>query len=462
MANNLLLASLKMVVDREQELQSFVPVESWTLKAQLNKQKNQAVQSKLFTGVLHAVKRQKDSLSILNEDDARGYEAELKGAAYSVSKVRKQEVRQRPSAPFTTSTLQQEAGRKLGLTPRRTMLLAQELYEGLPLGGGESVGLITYPLTDSVDVATSAVSEARGYITEIYSKNYVPKKRQWFAFKAKAVQEAYEAIRPTSIRRTPDSVKPLLSRAQFNLYSLIWSRMLASQLADASSEATTVDVEAACKSSSNVYIFQSTGLMLKFPGFQTLYMVSRDDDESDDGLQSLPSMTARDRLACQDLEALQRFTQPPPRYTEPSLIKAMEEKGIGRPSTYAPTVGTLLDFDYVTKKQNRLFPTPFGITVADTGVTSRAKFMGMETDGVCDTCGKPMVIKTGRFGRFLACTGFPECRQTKPILNKIGVSCPKPDCGGEIVEHRARGGRRPFYSCSLYPNCTFMSDEMPR
>ena len=502
--------SLRIVVDREKDIQAFVPVESWTLEAQLHKEKSPAARPHLFTGVLHSVKGQKNRLTIPNEDDARGFEAELKDAAYAVSNVRKRDVRQRPTAPFTTSTMQQEAGRKLRLTPRRTMSIAQELYEGLQVGGGESVGLITYMRTDSVQVATSAVSEARGYITETYGKGYVPEKPRVFTTKAKSAQEAHEAIRPTSIRRTPDSVKAFLSRPQLNLYSLVWSRMLASQMADARTEATTVDIEAACKGTSKVYMFRSTGSVLKFPGFRALYLESIDDDESEDGRQSLPELAAGDRLGCGNLEALQHFTHPPPRFTEATLIKAMEEKGIGRPSTYAPTVGTLLDRNYVTKEQNRLLPSALGVTVIDLllefftdvmdldftakmeegldevsrgereWVPMLGEFYGPfekalanaeesmprtkveeETDEVCETCGKPMVIKTGRFGRFLACTGFPECRTTKPILNKIGVSCPKPDCAGEIVERRARGGRRPFFGCTRYPDCDFISNQRP-
>jgi len=502
--------SLRMVVDREKEIKAFVPVESWTLEAQLQKEDRANAKANVFTGVLHSVKGQKGRLVIPKEDDARKYEAELKDAAYSVSNVRKRDVRQRPTAPFITSTMQQEAGRKLRLTPRRTMSIAQELYEGLPVGGGESVGLITYMRTDSVQVAASAVTEARGYITETYGKDYVPEKPRVYTTKAKSAQEAHEAIRPTSIRRTPDSVKAFLSRPQLNLYSLVWSRMLASQMSDARTEATTVDIEAACKGSSNVYMFRSTGSVLKFPGFRTLYLESRDDDESEDGRQSLPELAAEDRLACQNLEALQHFTQPPPRYTEATLIKAMEEKGIGRPSTYAPTVGTLLDRHYVTKEQNRLVPSALGDTVTellleffsdvmDPDFTAKMEegldevsrgerewvpMLGEfydpfgkalakaeesmprtkveeETDEVCDTCSKPMVIKTGRFGRFLACTGFPECRTTKPILNKIGVACPKPDCAGELVERRSRGGRRPFFGCSRYPDCDFISNQRP-
>jgi DNA topoisomerase-1 len=284
--------------------------------------------------------------------------------------------------------------------------------------------------------------------------------------------------------------------------------MLASQMADARSEATTADIEANCKVSPNVYIFRATGSVLKFPGFRALYLESRDDSDDDETRKTLPDLVNNDRLNCQKLEALQHFTQPPPRYTEATLIKAMEEKGIGRPSTYAPTIATLLDRNYVEKEQNRLVPTILGITVTDLLTEYFADVMDLdftarmedelddvsegerewvpmlrefydpfekaleaaqenmprvkleeETDEVCDNCGKPMVIKTGRFGRFIACTGFPECRTTKPLLQKTGVSCPK--CGGDIVERRSRGRRRPFYGCSRFPDCDFIMNRRP-
>ena len=499
--------ALRMVVDREKEIQAFVPVESWTLEAQLHKEGDPADKTHLFTGVLHSEKGSRRRLNIPNEDEARGYEVELREASYSVSDVRKRQVRQRPSAPFTTSTLQQEAGRKLRLTPRRTMAVAQELYEGLPIGGGDSVGLITYMRTDSVQVASSAVQETREYISGKYGKDYVPDKPRTFSTRAKAAQEAHEAIRPTSIMRTPDSLKSYLSQTQLRVYRLIWERMVASQMADARSEATTVDIEATCQSSGKVYIFRATGSVLVFPGFRAVYMESRDDTD-DDSVQALPPLAKEDRLACEKLEALQHFTKPPPRFTEATLIKAMEEKGIGRPSTYAPTVGTLLDRHYVAKEQNRLVPTELGATVTkllldfftdvmDLDFTAKMEeeldevsrgerewvpMLGEfydpfqkalqvaeesmprtkieeETDEVCESCGKPMVIKTGRFGRFMACTGFPDCRNTKPILNRTGVNCPR--CGGDLVERRGRGGRRPFYGCSRYPECDFLVNQRP-
>ena len=502
--------ALRMVTEREREIQAFVPQESWTLDAQLHKETDPADKPVPFTATLRSAKGNRKRLNIANEDEARRYEAELQDAAYVVGEVRKRDVRQRPTAPFTTSTMQQEAGRKLRFTAQRTMMVAQQLYEGLSLGQEGPVGLITYMRTDSTQVAQTAVQEARQFISERYGKDYVPDKPRVYTTRTKAAQEAHEAIRPTSISRDPESLKPHLTSEQFRLYSLVWSRMLASQMADARSEATTADIEATCKESSNVYIFRATGSVLKFPGFRALYLESQDDSaDDDDARKSLPELAAGDGLDCLKLDALQHFTQPPPRYTEATLIKAMEERGIGRPSTYAPTISTLVNRSYVTREQSRLFPTPLGITVVDlltqfftdvmdldftarmegelddvaTGerewVPMLREFYGPfeqaletalenmprvkveeETDEICDNCASPMVIKTGRFGRFIACTGFPECKTTKPILKKTGASCPK--CEGELVERSSRGrGRRPFFGCTKYPACDFISNKRP-
>ena len=499
--------AMRIVVDREREIGVFVPVESWTVEAQLHKDSDKSASPDLFTAVLRAAKGQKGRLTIPNQDEATRYKSELEGAAYAVTEVKKREVRQRPAAPFITSTLQQEAARKLRFTPQRTMAVAQQLYEGLPVGEGSPVGLITYMRTDSTQVAQSAVGEARAYISDTYGKDYLPEQPRVYRSRSKGAQEAHEAIRPTSIRRGPQSLKGHLTADQLRLYTLVWERMLASQMADARSEATTVEIEATCKGSSQVYLFRATGSVLKFPGFRTLYLESRDEEEEDRGRQRLPELAQGDGLVCQKLEDLQHFTQPPPRYTEATLIKALEEKGIGRPSTYAPTIATILDRHYVEKQQNRLVPTQLGNTVTDLLVEYFTDIMDLDytarmeeglddvscgerewvpmlgefygpfqkalenaqesmprqkveeaTDEVCDTCGLPMVIKTGRFGRFIACTGFPECRTTKRILNKTGASCPK--CGGDIVERRARG-RRPFYGCSRYPDCDLLLNRKP-
>ena len=500
--------SLRMVVDRERDIQGFVPVESWTMEAQLRKKGGMPAQQDPFTAVLHSLKGQKGRLTIPNEEEARRYEAELTGAAYAVTSVKKRDVRQRPAAPFITSTMQQEAGRKLRFTAQRTMTVAQQLYEGLAVGKEGSVGLITYMRTDSTQVAASALHEVREYIGRRYGNEYLPEKARLYTRRAKGAQEAHEAIRPTSIGRDPQALKPHLSRDQFNLYKLVWERMLASQMSDARSEGTTVDIDASCNGSSNVYNFRATGSVLKFPGFRTVYLESRDDGAAEEGRQPLPDLVGGEPLDSLKLDAVQHFTEPPPRFTEATLIKAMEEKGIGRPSTYAPTIGTLLDRNYVTKEQNRLVPTPLGTTVTELLVEYFAQVMDLEftakmeeelddvsrgerewvpmlgdfydpfqkaleeaqasmprrkveeeTDEVCENCGKPMVIKTGRFGRFLACTGFPECRTSRPLLNKTGATCPK--CGGDIVERRSRGRGRSFYGCSRYPQCDFLSNRKP-
>ena len=513
--------SLRMVVDREREIEAFIPVESWTIDNLLRKAGSEAIEKNQFSASLHSVKGDRARISIPKEEDARRYESELADADYKVAEVRKRDVRQRPSAPFTTSTMQQEAGRKLRFTAQRTMAVAQQLYEGLNVGSEGQIGLITYMRTDSTQVASSALEEVREYIQARYGKDHLPAKPKVYTRAAKGAQEAHEAVRPTSIKRDPALLKDYLSGEQLNLYTLIWSRMLASQMEDARSEATTLNIDAVCKGTGAVYNFRASGSVLKFAGFRSVYMEGRDDREETDEKNSLPALAVGDALSCSKLDANQHFTEPPPRFTEATLIKAMEEKGIGRPSTYAPTIGTLVDRNYVERERNRLTPTKLGITVTDVlteyftnimdldftakmeeelddvsrgerdWVPMLGEFYGPfeealsnadelmpkirmdeETDEVCDcagsdkcehtdTCGKPMVIKTGRFGRFMACTGFPECRKTKPILKKTGVSCPKPNCGGDIVERRARGRGRSFYGCSSYPDCDLILNQQP-
>ena len=513
--------SLRMVVDREREIEAFIPVESWTIDNLLRKAGTEATEKNQFSASLHSVKGDRARISIPNEEDARRYESEMADADYKVAEVRKRDVRQRPSAPFTTSTMQQEAGRKLRFTAQRTMAVAQQLYEGLTVGSEGQIGLITYMRTDSTQVASSAIEEVRDYIQGRYGKDHLPAKPRVYTRAAKGAQEAHEAVRPTSIKRDPASLKGYLSGEQLNLYTLIWSRMLASQMEDARSEATTLNIDAVCKGSGVVYNFRASGSVLRFAGFRSVYMEGRDDSAETDDKKTLPALAVGDALSCSKLDANQHFTEPPPRFTEATLIKMMEEKGIGRPSTYAPTIGTLIDRSYVERERNRLTPTKLGITVTDLlteyftdimdldftakmeeelddvsrgerdWVPMLGEFYGPfekalsnadesmpkvrmdeETDEVCDcggsdkcehtdTCGKPMVIKTGRFGRFMACTGFPECRKTKPILKKTGVSCPKPDCGGDIVERRAKGRGRSFYGCSNYPECDLILNQQP-
>ena len=496
--------ALRMVAERERQIEAFVPVESWTIDVMLRKED----QKTEFSAQLRSLKGQKGRLTISKEEDARRYEAELEGAGYKVAEVNRRDVRQRPAAPFTTSTMQQEAGRKLRFTSQRTMSVAQQLYEGLDVGEGGPVGLITYMRTDSTQVAATAVTETREYIATRYGREFRPDKPRVYSRRSKAAQEAHEAIRPTSIRRDPASMKPYLSSEQLRLYTLVWERMLSSQMSDAVSEATTVDIDAACRDSMNVYSFRATGSVLKFAGFRSVYLEGRDESSDGDNAKTLPRLESGDPLACEGLSANQHFTEPPPRFTEATLIKAMEERGIGRPSTYAPTISTLLGRYYVERKQSRLFPTTLGLTLSDLlteffpdvmdldftagmeeeldavsrgergWVPMLGEFYGPfrealdnatetmprvrleeETDEVCDDCSKPMVIKIGRFGRFMSCTGYPECKGTKPILNKIGVTCP--DCGGDLVERKARGRGRPFWGCSRYPNCEFIMNRKP-
>ena len=559
--------ALRLVTDREREILAFVPVESWTLDAQLHKETDPPGQTELFSATLHSVKGSRNRLNIPVEADARRYERELQDAAYTVAAVRKREVRQRPTAPFTTSTLQQEAGRKLRFTAQRTMAVAQQLYEGLALGAEGSVGLITYMRTDSTQVAQPAVQEARDYIQAKYGKDYLPDQPRTYRTRTKSAQEAHEAIRPTAISRDPESLKAHLTPEQHRLYNLIWGRMLASQMADARSDATTVDIDANCQAANStdgeappVYNFRATGSVLKFPGFRTLYLESRDEGDAEENRKSLPELAVGNRLNCPQLAASQHFTQPPPRFTEATLVKGMEEKGIGRPSTYAPTIGVLLARNYVSKEQNSLHPTKLGFTVSDRlteffadlmnpDFTSRmeekldevsqgerewvpmlwefytpfakdlesakanmpndkpadeatdeicencgspmvikagrfgrfvactgypkcrtthpvktgengaegASAEDVATDEVCDQCGKPMVVKTGRYGKFLACTGYPQCKSTRPM--PLGVACPK--CGGDLAERRSRGRSGTFYGCSKYPECDFTINRRP-
>ena len=558
--------ALRIVVEREREIEAFVPREYWSIEALLQKTgRTKADQGEPFTAALQSLKGKKGKLDIPDEPTARGLEQELNGAAYTVGRVTKREVRQSPAPPFITSTLQQEGGRKLRFSASRTMRVAQQLYEGLTMGDEGSVGLITYMRTDSTHVAPSALQETREYIRQKFGSDYLPNQPRLFRKKAKGAQEAHEAIRPTSVYREPQQVKPFLSQDQFKLYDLVWRRMLASQMAEALSDATTVDTEAKCQGSATSYIFRSTGSVLKFAGFRTLYLESKDDSDDEEGKGPLPQLSEGEKLNCLNLEPNQHFTKPPPRYTEASLIKALEENGIGRPSTYAPTISTIMDRNYVLKEAGKLKPTTLGTTVCDllseyfssimdTNFTARMEgeldevargerkwvpmlgdFYGPfekalevatqamprvrveeATDEKCDKSGHPMVIKIGRFGRFLACTDFPNCKNTRPIPAenstttteepasgvqaeettdemcdkcgqsmviktgrfgkfvscsdypkcknskplKIGVQCPK--CGGDLVQRSSRGkARRVFYGCSQYPQCDFIVNQRP-
>lgn len=503
--------ALRLIVEREREIKAFVPQEYWSLDAELAKQDQRGKKKvKSFTASLHRVNGKKPNLS----DEARTMSIvkALDGAAFQVTEVRTKETQRRPAAPFTTSTLQQEASRKLRMAVRRTMQIAQELYEGIDLGPAGSQGLITYMRTDSTNIASSAQHRAREVITERHGAEYVPDRPPVYARKSKGAQEAHEAIRPTDPARTPDKVQKYLSPQQFRLYKLIWQRFIASQMRNAIFDSTSADIDAGPSTGPKPYRFRATGSVIKFPGFIAVYREGRDDDEVDDiDRDALPALVAREILDLIRLAPEQHFTQPPPRYSEATLVKALEELGIGRPSTYAPTIATLQARNYVETDQRRLVPTELGDIVTDLliehfpGIVdaqftsrmedelddiasgerqwvpvmkefyepfhetvqtaekqmTRVKIADEPTDEICEKCGRPMVIKLGRFGRFLACSGFPECRNSRPILNKIGVKCPQCE-EGDVVEKRTRKGRRRiFYGCSRYPECDFTSWDKP-
>lgn len=543
-------AALRMIVERERQITAFVPQEWWSLEAELRKDTAPNIPSSLFIATLHSRKGSR-KLTVSDEATARGLEAELRGAAYSVDTVEKKPRRQRPAPPFITSTLQQDAGRKLRFTAQRTMALAQQLYEGLNVGSEGSVGLITYMRTDSVNVADTAVRETRDYIRQRFGKEYTPDKPRVYRTRSKNAQEAHEAIRPTSVGRTPQAMAAFLDRDQLRLYTLIWERMVASQMSDAMLEATTVDIDARCAApSDSVFRFRATGSVLKFHGFRAVYLEGR-DDAADGGEHALPQLAAGDGLVNQKIEANQHFTQPPPRFTEATLIREMEAKGIGRPSTYAPTIATLVEREYVQREQRRLSPTELGCTVTDLLTERFADVLAPEftakmeedldsvaqgeqewvpmlrdfygpfhqavnlaeqaftpscekcgqpmtmmmgrfgrflacsaypecqntrnmrdsaerppdepTDEVCEKCERPMVIKTGRYGRFLACTGYNAdenpCDNRRNIVTKSDVPCPR--CGGDLVQRRARKSGRPFWGCANYPSCEFLVNTEP-
>lgn len=507
-------AALRLVVEREREIQQFVPVEYWTLDAELAKRTGKAPKrSDIFRATLHRIDGKKVDLK--TGEETQQVVDHLAGAVYRVSSVTKRETLRRPAPPFTTSTLQQEASRKLNFPVRRTMQIAQELYEGVDLGPDGTQGLITYMRTDSTNVAASAQQAARAVISVKFGPEYVPEKPPVYTRKAKGAQEAHEAIRPTAPQRDPESVRPYLTPQQFRLYQLIWQRFIASQMAPAVLDSTTVDIAAGkpeqlTPGAEPPFIFRATGSVLKFPGFMAVYTQGRDDGDTDELDQgALPSLAQGEELDLLRLLPEQHFTQPPPRFTEATLVKALEEQGIGRPSTYAPTIATLQARSYVTTEGKKLAPTELGMIVNDLlvehfpqifdiGFTSqmeeeldeiaagerawvptmrefyepftetlkraeqsiqRVRLKDEPSGEICEKCGRPMVIKLGRYGKFLACSGFPECRNSRPLLEKIGVACPK--CKeGQVVERRSKKGRT-FYGCDRYPECDFVAWNKP-
>ncbi|MDQ2991509.1 MAG: type I DNA topoisomerase [Candidatus Eremiobacteraeota bacterium] len=492
--------AVKLIVDREREIAAFNPREYWSITALLATARDAGI---VFPADLIAHKGEK--VEIVTKAQADAALAGIEGATYTVSSVKHREVRRNAAAPFTTSTLQQEASRKLRLRVRRTMQIAQSLYEGVDLGSEGTQGLITYMRTDSTRISDSARENAREYILETYGEAFHGGR----TFKVKeGAQDAHEAIRPTSVHRTPDSLKGTLKPQELSVYRLIWERFVASQMSAAVLDQTTVDIDA------NGYTFRASGSVVKFAGFTKVYEEGRDDDAIDPaaadsttkkkGKVRLPELFEKDTLDCSGIEPKQHFTEPPPRYSEATLVKALEENGVGRPSTYSTIVETIQARGYVVQAERRFAPTEIGIAVNDLlaehfkdivdlrftaqmegdldkvavgngdWVDVLRKFYGPfaieleeaekkiprvelkdePTDEICVNCGKPMVIKTGRFGRFISCTGYPECKTTKPILKDTGAKCPKD--GGSIVERRSKKGRT-FFGCANYPNCDFVS-----
>jgi DNA topoisomerase-1 len=507
--------ALRLIVDREREIEAFVPQEYWTLDAKLRKAAHKTkAEARPF--IARLIKIGADDVDFKTEADVAPHLSTLRASVFEVADVKRGERQRKPSAPFTTSTLQQEASRRFGFTAGRTMAVAQQLYEGIDLGKNESVGLITYMRTDSTNVSSQAQAEARQYIESRFGRAYVPKTPQNYKTRAKGAQEAHEAIRPTQVAREPAAIKAALTTDQFKLYTLIWQRFVASQMANAVYDTLRVDIDAdlpAVPADKRQYHLRVSGSTIKFPGFLALYEDARDEDaapDEDEG-RILPELAAGDRLDLLELLPAQHFTQPPPRYTEASLVRTLEEFGIGRPSTYAPILSVIQDREYVIKQDKRLIPTETGrivndllakyfpdvmdynftarmedkldeiaegkrewrpmlsefyapfirqLQAAQAGIPSMQREEAIGRD--CPVCGKPLVIRYGRFGKFIGCSDYPNCKHTEPWLERLGIPCPicAKAHGGEIVERRSRKGRV-FYGCSRYPDCDFTSWKRP-
>lgn len=487
--------SVRLICDREEEIRNFEPEEYWTLVAEF------LCRGGSFFGKLLHNKGKKITISSREEMDI--VLKELKSAEFHVGDVKTKEKKKQPAPPFTTSSLQQEAYRKLNFTPKKTMIVAQQLYEGIDLGKAGTIGLITYMRTDSVRVSESAQEEARDLILQNYGQKFYPDEPRKYSSKGRT-QEAHETIRPTSVQRTPDLIKEFLGRDQLKLYRLIWERFIASQMSSAIYDTLTVDVEG------GEYTFRTNASTVRFPGYLTVYEESLDNPEKQEKEDNclIAEFEKGEKIKLLNLQEKQHFTEPPPRYTEASLVKKLEEEGIGRPSTYAPTIETIQTRGYVVREDKKLVPTELGEIVvsllkehfpdivnleftanmerklddveegdaswkeiirdfydpfAETLNTAEKKIGKIKvedevSDEVCENCGRNMVIKMGRFGKFLACPGFPDCKNARPLLEEIGVNCPQ--CGEKLVVRRSKKGRK-FYGCKNYPECNFIAWEKP-
>lgn len=489
--------ALRIICDREDEIAAFIPEEYWTLDVVLSLPAGKGKKEKTFTAHYYGDADSRDPVK--SGEEAARIEKALKKASYQITEIKRGERTRKAPLPFTTSTLQQEASKTLNFSTQKTMRVAQQLYEGVEIKGSGTVGLITYLRTDSTRVSKEALDSTKSYITEHYGKEYLASNS---AVKkdSKKIQDAHEAIRPTDIARTPEQVKNSLSRDQLRLYQLIWKRFAASQMAPAVYDTMSVKISAAG------YRFTASSSAVRFDGFMSVY--SDADTEKAENAFLLKELTEKTQLSFAELETKQHFTQPPAHYTEASLVRALEELGIGRPSTYAPTITTILARRYIIKENKNLYVSELGEVVNQmmkeafpsiVDVNFTATMEGLldsvedgevswktvvsnfypdldeavktaekelehieikdeESDVVCEECGRNMVIKYGPHGKFLACPGFPECRNTKPYLEKIGVQCPK--CGGEIVARKTKKGRR-YFGCETYPECDFMTWQMP-
>ncbi|PFA56517.1 type I DNA topoisomerase [Bacillus cereus] len=486
--------AVRLIIEREREIQNFEPEEFWTIKTEFVKGKD------TFEASFYGVDGEKVQLT--NETQVNEIIEQMKDNAFSVENVTRKERKRNPALPFTTSSLQQEAARKLNMRAKKTMMLAQQLYEGIDLGKQGTVGLITYMRTDSTRISETAQTEARTYITEAYGTEYIGTEKKKETKKSNA-QDAHEAIRPTSVMRKPEELKSFLGRDQLRLYKLIWERFVASQMASA-----IMDTVTARLINNNVQ-FRASGSVVKFPGFMKVYVESKDDgaEEKD---KMLPPLEVGETVFSKDLEPKQHFTQPPPRYTEARLVRTLEELGIGRPSTYVPTLETIQKRGYVGLDNKRFVPTELGEIVIElileffpeiinieftanmeqsldeveegnanwvkivddfyVGFGPRLEKAEKEMREVeikdepagedCELCNHPMVFKIGKYGKFMACSNFPDCRNTKPIVKEIGVTCPKCD-KGQIIERRSNKKKRLFYGCGTYPECDFVSWDKP-
>lgn len=484
----------KLICDREEEIENFIPKEYWSIKAIFHKEKKEFEAN--FIGVIDNQKENK--IEINNENEAKLIKSKLDPDNFAIDSIKKGNKKRNPYAPYTTSTMQQDASKKLGFTTKKTMSIAQQLYEGIEIKGQGTEGLITYMRTDSTRISNESIEFAKEFIVNNYGEEYTNGGKNYGKKSKKDTQDAHEAIRPTNINKNPDSIKEYMSKDQFKLYKLIWDRFIGSQMPPAIYDTLSINIL------NSGYLFRTTGNKLSFPGFLKVYKTA-DEEESE---MSLPDLSVNEILKSEDIIEKQHFTQGPSRYTEASLIKTLEELGVGRPSTFAPTISTILARNYVYLEKKAFYPTELGVLVNELlteyfGNVINEKFTAeLEgnldrvadgdfhwkkivenfysdfekvlkiaeeeiskieikdevTDVICEKCGNNMVVKTGKFGKFLACPGYPECRNAKAILDKIGVKCPL--CQGEVVKKRTKKGRV-FYGCENYPKCEFTSWTEP-